>query len=327
MAELTVAIIGCGAVGNVHLACWSNLIGVRVSAVCDVDGITAARTAGQMDGTAAFTETKALMEAQRYDIVDVCTPAGQQYEAVRAALLAGANVLCETPFTGDPGQARHLVQLAGERERLLMPGFCHRFHPPILFARELLDNDDLGHATMFRCRYSGLRTDEDLEARGLIQSRDPQDLNEARSGVLLETAIHGVDLYRAFMGEATAVSGRLLTVNPQLVVEDTVAMVLSNVGGVGVVEAGWSLPGGRSVVEIYGTAGACLVDYDTGALRYLTADQPIWRSHDEGGPNRFEREIAHFADAVRGLQPLAVTGEDGARAVELCAELARQSDR
>jgi predicted dehydrogenase len=322
MPDITVAIVGCGAVGSVHLACWANLIGVRVAAICDIDGITVARVAAQFDGVAAFTDMKSLLEAQHYDIVDVCTPAADQYEPSRAALAAGANVLCETPFTGDAEQARRLVRLAAERERLLMPGFCHRFHPPILFARELLDNDDIGRASMFRCRFSGLRTDEDLTARGLIANREPIPLAH---GALLETAIHGVDLYRAFAGDAATISGQLLRTNPNLTVEDTVALVLGNASTLGVVEAGWNNPGGRSIVEIYGTAGACLVEYDTGVLRYLTADQPIWRSHDEGGPNRFEREIAHFADAVRGLQPLAVTGEDGARAVELCAELLRQN--
>jgi predicted dehydrogenase len=322
MADLTVAIVGCGAVGGVHLACWSNLIGVHVAAVCDLDGMIAARTAAGVDGVAAFTDFKAMLAADRYDIVDICTPTAAQYEPARAALAAGANVLCETPFTGDPELARRLVRLAAERERLLMPGFCHRFHPPILFALELFDNDDLGRLTMLRCRFSGMRTEDDLAARGLIQDREPE---AAVQGALLETAIHGVDLYRAFAGDATGVAGKLLCSNPNLTVEDTVAMVLGNSAAVGVVEAGWSNPGGRSVLEVYGTAGACIVEYDTGTLRYLTADQPIWRSHDEGGPNRFEREIAHFADAVRGLQPLAVTGEDGARAVELCAELQQQN--
>jgi len=37
-----------------------------------------------------------------------------------------------------------------------------------------------------------------------------------------------------------------------------------------------------------------------------------------GGANRFEREVGHFADAVRGISPLVVNGHDGARAVELC---------
>ncbi len=317
MAELTVAVVGCGAQGNVHLACWSNLSGVRIVAVCDTDGITAARTAAQYEGTAAFTGVYDLLVMQPFDIVDVCTPAAAQYEVTAADLQTGANVLCETPFTADTAQARRLAQLASERERLLMPGFCHRFHPPILFASDLLANDDLGRPSMFRCRFSGLRLD--LEERGLKQAKGMAE------GALFETAIHGVDLFRALCGEAHSATGKTMATNPDLRVEDTVGLVLQSDNALGVVETSWSSPGGRNAVEVYGTAGACLIDYDLGTLRYLTADQPVWRSHDVGGPNRFEREIAHFADAVRGLQPLLISGEDGVRAVELCTEVYRQN--
>lgn len=310
MAELTVAVVGCGPAGGVHLACWSSLIGVRVAAVCDRDGVAAARSAGLYLGVAAFTDARAMLASAHFDIVSVCVPAAEQHAVALAALQAGANVLCETPFTADPKQARELVQAASDRERLLMPNFCHRFHPPVLFARELIENDDLGRIALFRCGFSGLRTD--------LQP----DVHEAAGpGALLETAIHGVDLFRACCGEANRICGQLLTVRPGLSVEDTVALTLAGENAAGTVEASWSLPGGRARIEVHGTAGSCVIDYEQGTLRYLTADQPIWRSHDESGPNRFERATAHFADAVRGLQPLAVNGKDGLRAVELCHSL------
>lgn len=311
MAELTVAVVGCGPAGGVHLACWSSLIGVRVAAVCDKDGVIAAHTAALYLGAAAFTDVRAMLASAHFDIVSVCVPAAEQYSVALAALQAGANVLCETPFTGDPARARELIQAAADRERLLMPDFCHRFHPPVLFAREMVANDDLGRITMFRCRFSGLRTD--------LEEKMPAAA--VTTGALLETAIHGVDLFRAFCGEADRICGQRFTVNPDLKVEDTVALVLGNGRAAGVVEASWSSPGARGLLEIYGTAGACLIDYDAGALRYLTADQPVWRGHDESGPNRFERATSHFADAVRGLEPLAVTGEDGLRALVLCSDL------
>jgi UDP-N-acetylglucosamine 3-dehydrogenase len=319
MADLTVVVVGCGAAGNVHLRCWAHLSGVRIAAVCDPDGLAAARTAMQVEGAAAFTNFRDVLAEGPIDIVDICTTADQHFAVAEAALRAGANVLCEKPLTTTVELAQALVRIAAERERLLMTAFCHRFHPPLLFAKDLLDNDDLGRPTMFRCRLSGYWEEAEESV--------PADAERSGGGALLETAIHGIDLFRYYCGEVTHISGRLATINPDLKVEDTAVVILqSERGAIGVVEASWSTPGGRSVVELYGTAGACLVDYDSGTLRYLTADQPIWRHHDEGGPNRFEREIAHFADAVRGLQPLLVSGEDGARAVEICAEVYRQNE-
>src|SRR5690242_10630029 len=112
MAELTVAVVGCGGAGNVHLDCWANLSGVRIAALCDRDSGTVARTAPQYEGAAAFTDLHAMLAQEPFDIVDVCVPPDQQFLVAEAALKAGAHVLCETPMTGQPEQAAALVALA-----------------------------------------------------------------------------------------------------------------------------------------------------------------------------------------------------------------------
>jgi len=309
MSELNVAVVGCGAAGGVHLRCWRNLNGVRAVTVCDTNGVAAAHLAESFEGVAAFQDLKAMFKAGNFDIVDVCTPAESQFEVVRAALNAGVHVLCETPFTSNGNQADTLLRLAESRERLLTPAFCHRFHPPVIFARELIENDELGQLTMFRSRFSGYWEDAAGEAQATARI----------CGALRLTSIHSIDLFRYLCGDVKSATGRLKLSNPDLKVEDTVALLLESAAGcLGVVETSWSSPGGRTVLEIYGTAGACIIDYDAGTLRYLTADHPVWQHHDEGGPNRFERQIASFADQVRGLQPPVTTAADGAAAASIC---------
>jgi len=314
MPELTIAVIGCGRAGRIHLQTWAKLVGARVAVVCDKEGVAAARAAALAGGAFAFVDAADALAVGPFDIVDVCTPPDQQFAVAQAALQAGAHVICESPFTASAREAEALVALAAERERLLMPAFCHRFHPPALFARDLVDNDDIGRPTLFRCLFSDYRpgsSEEGTEAPPV--------------GALMETAIHGVDLFRAFCGEVISVSGKILWAHPDSPVEDTVALALQSDRALGTVSASWNTPGGRNLVEIYGTAGACVLDYDAGTTRAFTADQPVWRQQEEGGSDCYERELAHFADAVRGLQPLEVTGEDGARAVALCEEVYRQN--
>jgi predicted dehydrogenase len=312
MAELSVAIIGCEGVGALHLAGWAQQSGARVSAVCDRDGVTAARAAARFEDSSAFTNYRDLLTAGPFDIVDICEPVDAQFEIAKAALQARANVLCEAPFTGSVESATALTELAAARERLLMPAFFLRFEPSLWFLHELIENDDLGRPTMFRCRLSG-----DYGMPRLAPA----------SGALLNTALHGLDLFRFFCGEVTSVSGRTATIHPDSEAEDTVAIVLNGNATVGVVEASWNPIGAQSALEVYGTAGACLVDLTTGTLRYTTADQPIWQHRDEIGPSRVERMIAHFADVVRGLQTPLVTANDAVRALELCAEVARRNER
>ncbi len=295
--------------GQVHLGCWANLIGVKIGAVCDPNETALSETAKRYDDVAAFIDDREMLRAGPFDIVDVCAPLIERAEIIEAALRTGSHVLSEKPFAPTAAQSRFLADLAEERERLLMPAFVHRFHPPLLFAQELLENDDIGRAIMFRARFSGFWDEAESEREG---------------NVLTDTASNGIDLFRAFCGEVKSISGKLAVVRPGLSVADTAALLLeSESGALGVIEASWTSPGGRTVVEIYGTAGACLVDYDAGILRYQTADSPLWQQREEGGPNRFERLIAHFADAVRGLQPPILTGNDGAKTAELCEEVMR----
>jgi predicted dehydrogenase len=286
------------------------MIGVRVRAVVDANPLLAAQTAKPHIGLAAFSTLKDALQAESFDIVDICLPPHQQGAAVEAALRAGSHVLCEKPLGSSCAEARSLIALAHDRERLLMTGFAHRFHPPLLLMKEMLDNDDFGTPLQFHCRFSGFWAESETERT---------------DDVLIETATHGVDLFRYFCGEATFATGKAKRTNPNSSVPDTATLLLeSERGTLGVVEASWNAPGGHNRVEIYGTAGACILDYQEETLRYMTAEQPVWQSRWETGPNRYERLLAHVADAVRGLQSPLTTGEDGLRARELCETVVRE---
>ncbi len=312
MNEVTVAVIGCGGVGRLHINAWALQSGIRIAAVCDTDTVVVARTAMRLSGTAAFPDVRSMLQSAKFDIVDVCVSIEERAETISAALRAGANVVCETPVARTAAEARALVTVASERERLLMPAYVHRFHPPALFARELLDNDDLGRAVSFRCRFG--------DSRNFLEHPPMPDTPVAQ-GVARETGQHGVDLFRALLGEIADANGMAATVTPGLDVEDTAVITIrSENGALGVVEVSQNLPGSRNVVEIYGTVGACLLDYDVGTVRYCTAEYPFWQTHDVCGLNGLEACLALFADAVRGLQPLSVSGQDAVRALEVVDE-------
>jgi predicted dehydrogenase len=313
MPELNVAVVGCGNMGATHLARWSELSGARVAAVCDTDATVATKAAAQV-GAEAHTDWRALAGSPEIDVVDICTPPNLHAGIAIAALDGGKHVLCEKPLARTSTEARAMVAAAERSGRKLMTAFCHRFHPPILFAKELIDNDDLGRVVMFRSRFSGAILG--------LETQWFSDREAAGGGALLDTAIHSIDLFRYLVEEVGSATGRLTTINPKLKVEDSAAVVLQGENGaLGLADASWSTPGGRNVVEIYGTAGACIVDYDTNQVRFKTADMAVWDTREIEGPDRFQREILHFADAVRGLQPLMADGHDGLRAIEIVEQV------
>ncbi|MBM3500346.1 MAG: Gfo/Idh/MocA family oxidoreductase, partial [Armatimonadetes bacterium] len=230
-------------------------------------------------------------------------------------LQGGAHVICEKPLADTPPNAFAITEAAEASGKLLMTAFCHRFHPPVARLKQLIDEGALGMIGMFRNRFAGpFKGIEDVWF---------SKLEVSGGGCLMDTSVHSVDLFRFLIGEVKRAQGAVTLLNENLApgVEDTAAMLLqSKSGAIGVLEASWTLQGGVNVVEVYGTEGVAEIHYWDGfPSRYKTVAMEGWEPLPEEG-DRFVGELTHFARAVRGEAPLAVTGHDGLRAVEVIYE-------
>jgi len=88
----------------------------------------------------ASTEWRDVI-AEGCDIVIVGSPVALHYEQTKAALEAGAHVLCEKPFTIDPRQAWDLVETAERVERNLLLAYGWNYRPMIVQAKGLMARD------------------------------------------------------------------------------------------------------------------------------------------------------------------------------------------
>ena len=78
------------------------------------------------------------------DICLVASPHGLHYEHAKAALEAGAHVLCEKPFTVDPAHAWELVQIAEGRDLHLLVSYGWNYLPWMRKAKRLMDERGVG---------------------------------------------------------------------------------------------------------------------------------------------------------------------------------------
>jgi predicted dehydrogenase len=255
-----------------------------------------------------------MLQAEELDAVDICTPPHLHAPAALAALRRGIPTLCEKPLARTPEEAREMVQTADASGTLLMTAFCHRFHPPIEFVRDLVQRGQLGRVLMFRNRF-GTRF-------AGIEDRWFSKAEIAGGGALMDTSVHSVDLFRYLVGEVQSATAALQTFNPAISgVEDSAALLLkAENGAIGVVEASWMTPWSANVVELYGEQGAAVVDYDTGETRYRLEGEAAWTLMERSEGDRFVEELRHFAAVARGEAQPRVTGQDGLRAVEIIHE-------
>jgi predicted dehydrogenase len=78
------------------------------------------------------------------DICLVGSPHGLHYEHAKAALEAGAHVLCEKPFTVDPRHAWELVELAERKGLHLVLSYGWNYLPWTREAKRLMDEQGIG---------------------------------------------------------------------------------------------------------------------------------------------------------------------------------------
>lgn len=224
----TAAIIGCGNISGMHAAALSALPGVRLAAVCDTDPARL-RAAEEAYGLPGYSDYRRMVREVKPDAVHICTPHHLHARMCRFCLTHGADVLCEKPLTLTSPAAEALRRLAEENGRRLCVVYQNRFNPGTVLVRRTLEEGRLGRILGGRCSVCWNRGQAyyDQDAwRGKYATEG--------GGVLINQAIHTLDLFRWLIGGAVesvqAVSSHFGSTTVE--VEDTVTGRIGFSGGV-----------------------------------------------------------------------------------------------
>lgn len=128
MKTLRVAVVGAGAFGRNHVRAISEMEGVELAAVVDIDASKAELLAAEFSAKA----TGELAELfGNVDAAVVATPT-VTHEALATRLMeAGIDVLVEKPIADSSSAGERLTRLAEERGRILQVGHLERFNPAV----------------------------------------------------------------------------------------------------------------------------------------------------------------------------------------------------
>ena len=140
MSKLRLSVIGAGSwVSASHLPVLAERGDVQFVGVCrtGADELTAVK---ERWGFEVASEHYLDVLAVQPDIVIVASPSAFHFEHAKAALLAGAHVLVEKPFTINSQDAWELDRIASQVGRQIVVSFGHNFRPIVLGARALLDD-------------------------------------------------------------------------------------------------------------------------------------------------------------------------------------------
>jgi len=307
---MRVGIIGAGGIAGEHKRGYDRLDSVELVGVADVSPKSRERATNEWKVT-AYETVADLLDNAKPEAVSICTPPKFHAEVAIACLERGVAVLCEKPMARNLEEAERIAAAAEKSTAPFMVAFCHRYHPPVLKVKEAIDAGKLGEIKMYRNRFGGR---QDMSKTWFA---DPEI---AGGGTLMDTSVHSVDLFRFLVGDAAWITGAIADIAGIYRLEDSGIVTFGTASGaIGVIEGSWSTPGSANIIEVYGTEGAAVVNYNTGETQILAKGSGAWETVKTDGPDRFEREVEAFVNAVASKTTPPITAKDGLAANRVLA--------
>ena len=144
MSKLQINLIGAGHWGPNLIRAFSSLAGVSVGRVADIDPKRLALVAENSPWVQTTTDCAEAIHDPAAAAVGIITPLSSHYELARQALEAGKHVFIEKPVTRTSEEAQRLIDLAAEKNCVLMVGHIFLFNPGILKIKEIIQSGVLG---------------------------------------------------------------------------------------------------------------------------------------------------------------------------------------
>ena len=222
-----IAVVGCGDISIVHFEAIASIPGAELVAVADADPATLG-AAAERYGVPGFADHQQLLATVEPDVVHVCTPHDQHADVTVACLEAGVAVVQEKPLAHTVAEGDRIIQAAETSGSKIGICFQNRYNATAMAVRELLDSGRLGAV---------------LGGSGIVLWHRPAAYYQARpwrgrwptsgGGVMINQAIHTLDLLQWFLGDVDRVDGRVdrRRLDGRVEVEDTAEMVLEHASG------------------------------------------------------------------------------------------------
>lgn len=332
------AIVGStGVIGNVHIQAISQLGHCQLVGVYARTQALLRQQAAEL-GVKPYAALDDVFQDADVDAVIIATPHPSHADIACRAAAAGKHILVEKPMSVTPSEADMMIAAARQAKVKLGVLFNQRFKPDVRKMRELLDQDAIGEIYRTSLVHATMRTQDyydRLAWRGTWRDEG--------GGLLINQAIHSIDLYQWLGGMPQALYGVMSTFKHRIEVEDYASAILAYEGGVhGLLHCNTVQAPNQVRLELWGEKGALI--YDNGVVTLHRLETPVQAFIDtdktpEYVPPRSESEsftfepsgsghipaIGDFADAILEDREPYVNGEEGRKSQELIAAITLSS--
>jgi UDP-N-acetyl-2-amino-2-deoxyglucuronate dehydrogenase len=317
------AIVGCGHIAKKHAEAIKHTTDANLEAVCDRIPAAMEFYADEY-GAKTYTDLADLMDNDAIDIVCICTPSGFHASIAVEAARAGKHIVVEKPIALTLKDADQIIEACEENNVKLAVVHPNRFRPVVREFRKILDENRLGKISHANATVRWNRNQEYYDQAAWRGTK------EFDGGVLMNQAIHNLDLLLWFLGEADEVFSMEATRFRNIEAEDvSTGLIRFKNGSLGVVETAatiypknfeesFSIFGETGTIKIGGSNAlyfehldvASLNDEDSNTLIEMVKQNPF------GKPGH-QWIIEDMIQAIKENRNPVVDGNEGRKALQL----------
>lgn len=327
MRGLGVAIIGTGAVAEIHIGAYRQFADrCEIRVLCDMfkDKAQKIKESNNLDQADVLEDWHQILTRDDIDVVSLCLPAGEHGKVSVPLLLAGKHVLVEKPMAPSLEECDAMIEASQKSGSILSVVSQNRFKIPVMKVKKLIDTKAAGRvllATVNSLWWRGTNY-YDLAWRGRWSTES--------GGVLMSHAVHHLDMLQWMIGmpeKVTAVIANNAHENSEcediavavLQYSDMTAQLTSTLVShdeeqemiFQAEKARLSIPWKPAASKALGNG------FPTEDIDVLKELQEKYEALPELELEGHPAQIQNFLDAVEGQDALLVDGNEGRNTIEL----------
>jgi len=312
---IRLAVIGTGVMGSFHVRAISEMEGVELAAISDVQEETVKKLAEKYHIKHYYKDHKQMLESEKLDGVIIAVPPLFHKRVAVDCINQGVHVLVEKPISHNLEEAQEMIELAKEKGVIMTVGHIERFNPVITTIKKFIEEGLIGKVYLINTTRVG---------------PFPKRLYGMQEGVLIDLSVHDVDIINYLAGEIKQVYSQLIFSDKQEIYAQCQFQVAEGIKASS--EFSWISPKKTRTIEIFGEKGMLKGDYQNQTVQLFenSDESEEGRTLAEGKISEgrvisylikkdepLRVELKRFVDTIKGQAEVLVKTEEAKAALKV----------
>ncbi len=314
--------------GYHHARTLSNMKDIIVS-ISDINKERCRDIAQTFNIKSHYFNHKDLLKNENLNGIIIATPSHFHKSIFLDCIEYNINILVEKPIAHNIKDAKLMIQKAKDNNIIFTIGHIERFNPTITQIKKMIPR--LGEIYLINTIRAG---------------PFPKRLYGCPGGVLVDLAVHDIDIVNYLINDIKEVySQQIKTENQEIYAKVLFKIKQAQIGSL---EFSWISPRRRRIIEIYGTNGMILGDYQQQNLWFYenpdidfskinnTFEEIVLKGNIGSGkvikyPMRKEEplklELLNFIESIKNKSQPLVKPEEGLKALEVSLAILKSGEK